>query len=107
MSHPDDCQKPSCEILKPHRHIPGGVFFDWDRERKRLLAEIDALRTERGTCLAHKEQAEQERDRLREALAVAIDHLKWGEERTALEKLEKCMSGCNAQAAGDSPDGKV
>jgi hypothetical protein len=42
----DDCLSPSCEILKPHRHIPGGVVFDFAREIKRLTAELASLKAQ-------------------------------------------------------------
>lgn len=40
----EDCDKPSCQILKPHQHVAGGVYFDWAKEKRKLEAEVAGYR---------------------------------------------------------------
>ena len=41
-----DCHNPECKILKPHQHGDRGVFFPWEKERKRLNLRVAVLEHE-------------------------------------------------------------
>jgi hypothetical protein len=38
-----DCDKPSCQVLKPHHHGQGFVYFPWEQKREHLAEALAAL----------------------------------------------------------------